>query len=316
MPFHISYRPQTLKDVEGNLSTVESLQSVLSRDKKDIPHVYLLTGNKGCGKTTIGRIIKNELGCSDSDYKELDMACFRGIDDIRAIRKQTSLKPMGPGGVRVWLLDEIHMCGSGGSSAKNEAQNALLKILEDTPESVYFILCTTNPEDLLPTIKSRCMQFTVAPLGERQMVRLLKKIVASELGDAAPIFPESAYQMIHKSSLGHVRDALQILEKIIDLPAARILKSIEEVACEESKLIELCQALLKQETWKSVSKIIRELPEKEEPESMRRAILAYMTSVLLKSDHAQAAICIDAFKEPFYNSGKAGLVLACYEAVK
>lgn len=313
MPFHIDYRPQTLKDVEGNLSTVESLQSVLSRDKKDIPHVYLLSGNRGCGKTTMGRIIKNELGCSDSDYKELDMACFRGINDIRAIRKQTSLKPMGSGGCRVWLLDEAHMIGDGGASAKNEAQNALLKILEDTPESVYFILCTTNPEGLLPTIRSRCMQFTVAPLGERQMVRLLKKIVESE---KAVNFPPEAYQMIHKSSLGHVRDALQILEKIIDLPTARILKSIEEVACEESKLIELCQALLKQETWKSVSKIIRELPEKEEPESMRRAILAYMTSVLLKSDHAQAAICIDAFKEPFYNSGKAGLVLACYEAVK
>jgi DNA polymerase III gamma/tau subunit len=157
------------------------------------------------------------------------------------------------------------------------------------------------------------MQFTVAPLGERQMVRLLKKIVESE---KAIDFPQDAYQMIHKSSLGHVRDALQILEKIIDLPAARILKSIEEVASEESKLIELCQALLKQETWKSISKIIRELPEKEEPESMRRAILGYMTSVLLKADNPQAAICIDAFKEPFYNSGKAGLVLSCYEAVK
>lgn len=301
-PLHLDYRPTTLKEFEGNRTTVESLSTVMSREK-DIPHAFLFTGSSGCGKTTLGRIIKNMLGCSDADYKEMDSASVRGIDTIREIRNHTRLKPMS-GKVRVWLLDECH-------KLTNDAQNALLKILEDTPTHVYFILCTTDPEKLLKTIKSRCMQFTVGPLSEKQMTRLLTKITQKEGID----FPQEAYSYIHQNSLGHVRSALLILDKVIDLPASSIMKAIEQAQGDEAQVIELCRALLDKKKWNMVAQILRGVQETTEPESVRHAVLGYMNSVLLKTDKAQAAQVIECFKNNFFDSGKAGLTQACYDSI-
>jgi len=123
-PLHIDYRPKTLKEMEGNRSTVDSLQAVLSRES-DIPHAFLFSGSAGCGKTSLGRIVASELGCAPADFREIDTADFRGIDTIREIKNQARLKPLA-GKVRVWLLDEFH-------KSTADAQNALLKILEEPP---------------------------------------------------------------------------------------------------------------------------------------------------------------------------------------
>lgn len=302
MPLHIDYRPKTLKEFEGNRSTVETLQAILAR-KKDLPHAFMFTGSSGCGKTTLGRIVANTLGCSDADYKEMDSATFRGIDSIREIRNQSRLKPMS-GAVRVWLIDEAH-------KLTNDAQNAFLKILEDTPPHVYFIICTTDPEKVIKTIKSRCMQFSVAPLSEKQMTRLLQKVVENEgLTD----FPEEAYAHIHTNSLGHVRAALVILDKVIDLPNSSIIKAIDQARGEEAQVIDLCRGLLSKQNWSKVSTLLRALQD-QEPESVRWAVLGYMNSVLLKENNPQAAQCIECFKSNFFDSGKAGLTQACYDAI-
>jgi DNA polymerase-3 subunit gamma/tau len=307
MSLHIDYRPKTLAEVAGNRSTVDSLEAVLSRDK-DIPHSFLFTGNSGCGKTTLGRIVASTLGCAPEDLKEVDVADFRGIDTIREIRQQARLRPMA-GPCRVWILDEAQ-------ALTKDAQNALLKILEDTPSHVYFIICTTNPEKLLKTIRSRCMTFQVNPLSTKQMTRLLKGIVEMELdGDALDQFPEEAYKSIHKSSNGHVRAAVVILDKIIDLPAKSILKAIDQAEGEEAQVIDLCRILLKGGTWKKVSTILKSIQQDQDAESVRYGVLGYMNSVLLSSGDVEAAKVIEAFKEPFYNSGKAGLTAACFDCV-
>lgn len=304
MPLHIDYRPQTLEDFAGNPSMVDSLKAVLSREK-DIPHSFMFTGASGCGKTTLGRIVAKSIGCSDNDFKELDSAAFRGIDTIREIRNQARLKPMS-GKTRVWLLDEVH-------KMTNDAQNALLKILEDTPSHVYFILCTTDPQKVLKTIQSRCMQFQVNPLSERQMTSLLKSVVEKE---GITDFPEEAYANIHQNSLGHVRAALVMLDKVIDLEPKRILRIIEQSKGEEGQVIDLCRALLKRESWKKIASLLRAIQEEQEAESVRYAVLGYMNSVLLKEDNPVAAICIEQFKHNFYDSGKPGLTEACYSVVK
>jgi len=120
-------------------STIRAM--VLAR-KTDIPHALLFTGSSGCGKTTMGRIVANHLGCADIDFREIDAGGERGIDAVREIRIQARLRPIG-GPVRVWLLDEAH-------SYLGPAQNALLKILEDTPPHVYFILCTFSTSVIPP----------------------------------------------------------------------------------------------------------------------------------------------------------------------
>lgn len=303
MSLHLDYRPKTLNEVEGNRSTVDALKTVLAR-KTDIPHAMLFTGSSGCGKTTMGRIVANHLGCAPADFREVDSADFRGIDSIREIRNAARLRPIA-GPVRVWLLDECH-------KLTNDAMNALLKILEDTPPHVYFILCTTDPEKLLKTIKSRCMQFNVAPLSEKQMTRLLKRIVTEE---GVTDFPEEAYQLIHQNSLGHVRAALVILDKVIDLPAQKLLAACEQAAGEEAQVIDLCRALIKKEKWGKVNVFLRGIQDQEE-ENVRRFVLKYMNTVLLKEDNLQAAQVIEHFKHNFFNSGKAGLTQACYDAVK
>lgn len=302
MPLHIDYRPKTLKEVEGNRSTVEALQAILSREK-DLPHAFLFLGAPGCGKTTLGRIVANELGCAQADMREVDVADFRGIDTIRDIRQQARLKPMA-GPVRVWILDECQ-------KMTGDAQSALLKILEDTPPHVFFILCTTNPEKLLKTIISRCMAFSVGPLSERQTTRLLQRIVKAEGVEG---FPEEAYKQLHAASQGHPRRAVVELDRIIDLDSKSILKAIEQTSKDEALGIDLCRALLKREPWGKVAAVLRGLQDQEE-ESLRRMVLGYMNAVLLKEDNQQAAQVIECFKGHFFDCGKAGLTQAAYDAV-
>jgi len=314
MPLHIDYRPKTLKEVEGNRATVESLQSVLERES-DIPHAFLFTGQSGCGKTTLGRIVVETLGCAPQDFREVDSAQFRGIDTVREIRQQTRLRPIA-GPCRVWLMDEVHMLGRGGSSASNEAQNALLKILEDTPPHVYFILCTTDPDKLLKTIRGRCMQFQVNPLSERQMTRLLKRVVGAE---GVKGFPDEAYGLLHKVSFGQPRDALVALDKVIDLPNEQLLKAIEQTAGGEASVQDLCRLLMHCAAWKDFQPVLKSITETQEPETVRRYVMTWMQNELLsnkeKVKQAQAFLVLAAFREPFFNTGKPGLVGACFESV-
>ena len=132
------HRPKTLARVVGNKSTVEALRSML--EARTLPHTLLFHGPSGTGKTTLARIVKNELGCLPTDFHEHNSSDFRGIDFIRELRSKVNLAAAGP--CRVWIIDECHQL-------TRDAQNAALKILEDTPSHVYFFLCTTDPQKLI-----------------------------------------------------------------------------------------------------------------------------------------------------------------------
>lgn len=201
----------------------------------------------------------------------------------------------------------VHNC----HKLTGDAQNALLKILEDTPPHVFFILCTTDPEKLLKTIRSRCMAFSVGPLSERQTTRLLQRIVQAE---GVENFPEEAYKQLHAASQGHPRRAVVELDRIIDLDPKSVLKAIEQTSKDEALTIDLCRALLKREAWGKVAAVLRGIQDQEE-ESVRRAVLGYMNAVLLKEDNQQAAQVIECFKGNFFDCGKAGLTQAAYDAV-
>ena len=275
------------------------MKSLLARD--DIPHTLLFTGPSGCGKTTLARIVAGKLKCSEFDFIENNAADFRGIDSARDILRQMQLHPMN-GPCRVWLLDECHQLSK-------DAQHALLKALEETPDHVYFLLATTEPDKLLPTIRTRCVAFSVSALTEDELHRLIDNVLEAENAEV----PDEVIEQITEDSLGSARMALSILDKIIGMPQNEMLKAAKEQAADVNEAIELCRVLIAKRPWKQVAKVLQGITQ--DPEQVRRAILGYAQSVLLKSDNGQAYLVLSAFREPLYDLGKPGLVLCCYEAV-
>jgi len=300
---HLKYRPSTLDDVVGNEDVVEMLKNQL-KEEKTISRSILLHGPTGCGKTTLGRIIARELGARGGDLREIDSADFRGIDTIRDIRKQSVYRPL-ESPVRVWILDEVHRL-------TGDAQSALLKALEDTPKHIYYILCTTDPQKLLPTIRGRCASYQATPLSDREMKILLRKVVKAEDESIS----KEVYEQITQDSLGHPRNALQILGQVLAVGEEKRLSVAKKTAETTSKTIDLCRALVSGDPWKKVADILKGLKD-EDPERIRRAVLGYCQSVLLGSttQNDGVAAVMQEFIEPFYNTGFPGLVFACYSSL-
>lgn len=295
---HLKYRPNTLEEFHGNSDLVTYLSNV-----KEWPHSVLFHGTSGCGKTTLARIMANKLNCKGNDLREVDSADFRGIDTIREIRKQAQYKPL-EGDCRVWILDEAH-------KMSNDAQNALLKILEDTPKHVYFMICTTDPQKLIATIRGRCSQHQVNPLSDKEMFKLLRSVVKQE----GQSLIKSVYDQIIQDGMGQPRNTLQILNQVLNVPEEKRLSVAKQAAEEQSQSIELCRALLDRSAWKKIATILTGLKD-QEAESIRRHVLGYCNAVLLKSGNERAAVILEAFEEPLYNIGFPGLTLACYRAVQ
>ncbi len=297
MQLYNKHRPPSFDKVIGNEDLIAYLQKAIVN--KRIPQALLLHGPTGCGKTTIARIFAKEVGCSGIDFRELDTATFNGIATVRSISKSIGYVSM-KGGARVWLIDEVH-------KMTTDAQNAMLKLLEEPVKNLYFILCTTDPQKLLPTVKGRCIQLKVNLLTEGQIIKELNTIAKKE----GVKIKREVLEQIALDSLGHPRNAIQILEKIIFLKPKQMLKAAEQTALEQSKSFELCKALISATPWKKVANILKGL-KGQEPEGIRRHVLGYAEAVLLKSNNSRAALIIEEFIEPLYNVGFPGLVFYCY----
>jgi len=306
MPLHIDYRPKNFGEVIGNKETIKKLKTIFDRESKDYPHSILFTGPSGCGKTTLARIVKDLVGCIGSDFIEINASNARGIDTSREIIKQMQLSPMyGPS--RVYLLDEVHQ-------GTRDFQNSLLKALEDTPKHVFFILCTTDPQKLLTTIKNRCSIFQVEKLSERQLESLVVEVLDSEGIDD---IPKSAVKKIAEISEGCPRQALVILDQVIDLDPEEIDDAIKNLSISENKqVIDLCRALAKRAAWSDVAKILKGL--KEEPERVRQAVIGYVRTCILNNPEPDPifALIFECFREPNFYNGQAGLAFACLEVIE
>ena len=230
------YRPSTLDEMVGNEATIKSLKKELENGS----HVFLFTGNAGCGKTTLARIIAKEVGAGELSIREINSADNRGIDTAREVMEQMRFNP-SDGDALVWILDEVHMITSAG-------QNAFLKALEDTPSHCYFFLCTTNPEKLIAPLKTRCSIINVKPLEDKEMQFLLKRTCRAE---GVKLNPEIIEKIISIAD-GGSRKALKLLAKVLYLDSdeerLEVLKS-DDVA-ESQETIELCRALLSKDcSW-------------------------------------------------------------------
>jgi len=272
-------------------------------NQSDRPHAFLFSGASGSGKTTMARILAANLGATGHDVTEINAADSRGIDTIREIQNDAPFAPMR-GGARVWIFDEAHRLSK-------DAQNAFLKLLEEPPQHSYFIICTTEPKGLLTTVVNRCVALQVTPLGEHEMMRLLRHVTKQE-GDS---LSKSVYREIAQASGGVPRKALGLLEKVLAMDPSTREQAIVGADEEPAEVIDLCRAIAKHQPWKAVAACVSQLQD-HDTEAVRRAVLAYFAKALVgqpKGDDRAAAV-LEAFSEPFY-SGYPSLVLAAYTAI-
>lgn len=296
------YRPKTFKEVVGQDSAIRMLQGFLK--KNDVPHAILLAGSSGSGKTTIARILKTKLGCGPSDFHELNCADFRGVEVIRDIRQRMGLAPIS-GECRVWLLDEA-------AAMTRDAQSAVLKMLEDTPKHVYFMLATTDPHKLMKTIITRCTEIKTRPLEPNEMTSVIANILDKEGKEVS----EEVVERIVDVADGSARKALVILNQVLEIEDEEEQLNAVVRADSRRQAIELARLLVNPRSkWGDVAKVLKAL--EDEPESVRHPVLGYACSVLQGGGKlaSRAYLIIESFSEPFYDTKRAGLAAACYRII-
>lgn len=294
------HRPTSLDEIVGNMATISALKTMIGSEEH--PHTILLTGPSGCGKTTTARILAKEFGCHDNAIVELNTANFRGIEAAREIIRQTKFKPMS-GTSKAWILNEMQR-------GTIDFQSTLLEILEDVPNYIYFLITTTDPQKLLKAVVNRCTQYTFQTLPEKQIVYLIEMVCEKE----NTLIPTSVKSLIARSCMGSPRQALTMLEKAFKMDERHQLRALQQSSTEDSDIIDLCRALVGKKKWNDVAKILRGL-SKTDVETIRLGVMGYCSKVLLSKDDPRVFLIMDSFKDPFYNSGHAGLTRACYQAL-
>ena len=221
------YRPRNFAQMVGQEHVVQALSNALSSQR--LHHAYLFTGTRGIGKTTVSRILAKSLNCTGPDgkggitaepcgvcsacteidadrymdYIELDAASNRSIDEIRDLIERAAYKP-GSGRFKVFMIDEAHQL-------TKDAFNALLKTLEEPPEYLKFVLATTDPEKMLPTVLSRCLQFNLRPIAPQTVRDHLRQVLAAE---QVPC-DEGSLRLLARAARGSMRDGLSLTDQAI-----------------------------------------------------------------------------------------------------
>jgi DNA polymerase III gamma/tau subunit len=298
----IKYRPNTLDELFGNEGLRKTLQAMLNRPLDTMPHSFLLYGPPGTGKTTLARIIRTKMGCSDYDYHELNAADLRKIDDMRAIISEAPLAPL-KGKIKIYYWDEAHQLIS-------YSKDAVLKILEEPPKHVFFFLATTEPEKIPKTIQQRCTKLQTRQLPPPIAAEHLKSIIKRE--KIKGITPE-ILKVIIKSSEGSAREALTLLDSIKDNPTEGGIDYLITLSKDTQALCRSILAVIQNRgSWKETKKIVSAL--ECDPEDARQHVLNYMSKVLLSTGDKKVYEAMTYFTESFYSAGKAGLIMACYAA--
>ncbi len=257
------YRPQEFSQLIGQDHIAQALSNAIETDR--VGHAYLFTGARGVGKTSSARIFAKALNCihgptktpcnqceicraistgDDIDVLEIDGASNRGIDEIRQLRQNATIRP-SRARYKIYIIDEVHML-------TREAFNALLKTLEEPPEHVKFIFCTTEPNKIPITILSRCQRFDFSGIDSRSISARLGQILQKEGVKAE----NGVCETLARRANGSMRDAQSLLEQLLALAPKFIhLDDVHRMlgTVDDQKLFDLLNAVVKNETGKIFS---------------------------------------------------------------
>ncbi len=291
-PLHHKYRPQTFAELVGQEAIASTLTNALRQQK--IAPAYLFTGARGTGKTSSARILAKSLNCLNSavptekpcgicdvcrsiangsalDVVEIDAASNTGVDNIRELIERSQFAPV-QARFKVYVVDECHMLSTA-------AFNALLKTLEEPPDRVVFVLATTDPQKVLPTIISRCQRFDFRRIPLDAMVQHLNHIAAKE---AIAITPE-AIQLVGQISQGGLRDAESLLDQLSLLEGEVSSDRVWDLvgAVPERDLLALAQAIAQDDSTAVIDQARHLMDRGREPLTVLQNLASFYRDLLI-----------------------------------
>jgi DNA polymerase-3 subunit gamma/tau len=286
------YRPENFNDLIGQDQVKQTLKNALKNDR--VTHAYLFAGPRGTGKTSAAKVFAKSLNCANPspnfepcgecnsckriekgnslDVIEIDAASNRGIDEIRELREKVKFYP-GEGKYKVYIIDEVHMLTKG-------AFNALLKTLEEPPESVVFILATTEPHDVITTIMSRCQRFDFTLLTLTNLKMRLKYIADAEGYE----IDKESLDILARSARGGMRDAISLLDQAISFSDGQL--SVEEISrmlgrIDKSDLKEFLLHISQEESQQALELLNKQLEDGLGIERFSDELIEYCRELLL-----------------------------------
>lgn len=282
------YRPRSFDQLVGQQTVAAALKSAIESDR--VGHAYLFTGARGVGKTSTARIFAKALNLSksagaelteelesaidsgeDMDVIEIDGASNRGIEEIRQLRANATVRP-SRAAYKIYIIDEVHMLTL-------PAFNALLKTLEEPPEHVKFIFCTTDPEKIPITVLSRCQRFDFAPIKTDEIKQRLAEICAAENVSVQ----DDALSLIARRANGSMRDSQSLLEQLLSFSGDKI--SIDSVhtmlgTADDTRLSELVTRLIDRDAGSSLGLIEDAMQAGVDAGQIAEQLLLYLRDIM------------------------------------
>ncbi len=327
---HISlyrkWRPQTFAEVVGQRPVTTTLSNALSSGR--LVHAYLFAGPRGTGKTSTARILAKAINCEEGptsapcnqceacrsisdgtamDVIEIDAASNRKIDEIRDLLDKI---PYSPTSLRskVYIIDEVHQLTP-------EASSALLKTLEEPPGHVVFVLATTEPHKLLPTIVSRCQRFDFSQVSAGEIALLLEHIASREGIEVET----EALEMIAENAHGSVRDAIGVMDQISNLSGELVTRSqVSQLLGEvESELLfEAVGMLAERNTADALRLVGRVVDGGKDPRRFVESLIAHLRNIFLIQNASNPQEIVEATSDHFARLSEQAGSLSRHEVIK